>query len=64
MYVLELLDSWANLQEREEGGRLEKSRFAKIYDEKEDVEKLIKQREIPRNSTIKTDKSRLERTVQ
>jgi hypothetical protein len=63
MYVLELLDSWANLQEREEGRKLEKSRFAKIYDEKKGAERLIKKRETPPNSTIKIDKSGLEKRV-
>nr|MDO8081644.1 hypothetical protein [Candidatus Freyarchaeota archaeon] len=63
MYVLELLDNWANLQEREEGRRPEKSRFAKIYDEKEGSEKLIKQREFSRNSTIKIDKSKFKKPI-
>jgi hypothetical protein len=63
MYVLEILDNWANLQDREEEKRPEKSRFAKIYDEKEGSEKLTKQEEVSQNSTIRIDESKLKKPV-
>lgn len=56
MYVLEILDNWAKLQEREEGKSPKESRFAKIYDLTEDPKKLIKQKEFLRNSAEKKDK--------
>ncbi len=63
MYVLEILDKWANLQEREEGKSTKKSRFAKNYDLIEDSEKLIKKQEFFRKSTVKTDKYKFKETI-
>ena len=63
MYVLEILDNWANLQEKEEERSPEKSRFAKIYDEKEGSKKLIKQEEFSRNSTKRADESKPKKPV-
>ncbi|WXG41301.1 MAG: hypothetical protein WED07_11145 [Candidatus Freyarchaeum deiterrae] len=63
MYILEILDNWANLQEREERRNPKKSRFEKIYDEKEGSEKLIEQGEFSRNSTLIVDKPKLKKPV-
>jgi hypothetical protein len=63
MYVLEILDNWANLQEKEEEKSPEKSRFAKIYYEKEDSKELIKQEEFSRNSTKRVDESKLKKPL-
>ncbi|MGQ9722434.1 MAG: hypothetical protein ACUVXA_14055 [Candidatus Jordarchaeum sp.] len=56
MYVLEILDNWAKLQEREVGKSPEKSRFAKNYDFTEKSKKLVKQPEFLQNSAVKSDK--------
>ncbi|MEM2144365.1 MAG: hypothetical protein QW279_03320 [Candidatus Jordarchaeaceae archaeon] len=64
MYVLELLDNWAKLQERKEERKPEKSIFEKDYYEKEGSRKPIKQQELSRNSTIKPDESRFKKSAQ
>ncbi len=56
MFVLEILDNWANLQEREGGRSTKKSRFAKICDLTDNSEKLVGQKEFLKNSTRKRKK--------
>lgn len=64
MYVLELLDNWAKLQERKEERNPEKSIFEKDYYKKEDSRKSIKRQELSRNSNIKPDESRFKKSAQ
>lgn len=64
MYVLELLDNWAKLQERKEERKPEKSIFEKDYYEKEGSRKQTKRQELSRNSTMKPNDSRFKKSPQ
>ncbi|MHA1208855.1 MAG: hypothetical protein ACTSSA_05565 [Candidatus Freyarchaeota archaeon] len=62
MYVLEILDNWAKLQEAE--GSSGKSRFVRMTDGTGKTEKVIKHREFLRNSAlIKKEKCRFKEPV-
>ncbi|MEM2134047.1 MAG: hypothetical protein Q6366_002375 [Candidatus Freyarchaeota archaeon] len=51
MYVLEILDKWATLQERMEGKKSDKNKHVKVFEEIESPGKLIRRREFPRKTT-------------
>ncbi len=51
MYVLEILDKWAALQDRAEGKKSDKNKHVKVFEEIESSGEVIRRREFLRKTT-------------